>query len=106
MVGCKRGLMNLSRRHGHLRSRPKTCVSESPRDWWVYAIGRVHKPASTWAAAHMRAKENIAYVNVYSKMLSNQTDPLSHDEKHTKDKVEWERDYDELKELREVNISF
>lgn len=104
MVGCKRGLINLARRHGHLRSRPKTAVSKNPKAWWIYAIGRVLKPVPTTEAALKRAKENIAYVGIYSKLLLNQTDLLLEEEKAVKDKVEWERGYDELKDLREVCI--
>lgn len=104
MVGCKHGLVNLARRHGHLRSRPKAAVSADPRAWWTYAINRVVKPPPTWSSTLARAKENISYVAVYSKLLSNPTDPLSKDDKAIKDKVEWERDYDELKELREISM--
>ena len=104
MISCKRGLVSLARRHGHLRSRPKQEVSEDPRSWWVYAIQRVVKPVPTWKVTLSRARENVAYVAVYSKILVSQTDPLAQTDKSIKDKVEWERDFDELLDLREVCI--
>lgn len=102
MVCCKRGLVSLARRHGHIRSRPKKEVSIDPRSWWIYAINRVLKPVPTWSMTLIRARDNIAYVGLYSKMLLNPTDHLSQEDKNLKDKVEWERDFDELRDLREV----
>lgn len=104
MVCCKRGLVSLARRHGHIRSRPKKEVSVDPRSWWMYAINRILKPVPTWSMTLIRARENIAYVALYSKMLLNPTDHLLQDDKNLKDKVEWERDFDELRDLREISM--
>uniref|UniRef100_A0A0A9WG36 Vacuolar protein sorting-associated protein 13D n=3 Tax=Lygus hesperus TaxID=30085 RepID=A0A0A9WG36_LYGHE len=102
MVGCKRGLRSIQRRHGHLRSRPKCAVKENPMAWWVYAMRRLVKPQPTWESTCQKAKENVEYVAMYTKLLTNPSAPLHPDTKAFKDKVEWERSFEELRILREV----
>lgn len=49
-----------------------------------------------------KAKQNVQYVNVYMKILTAPSMALTADEKKLKDTVEWERDFDDLKVLREI----
>lgn len=105
MVGCKRGLKSIQRRHGHLRSRPKCSVKENPRAWWVYAKGRLVRPQPTWETSRVKAKENVEYVNMYTKFLTSPSAPLLPDTKAFKDKVEWDRSFEELRILREVGFT-
>lgn len=44
----------------------------------------------------------MQYVNIYTKILATPSIALNNEEKKLKDTVEWERDFDELKVLREV----
>lgn len=64
----------------------------------------VTAPKATWNIVTEKAKENVAYVEIYTRLLSNHTasSPLSAEKKQLKDKVEWERSFDELRALREV----
>lgn len=43
-----------------------------------------------------------SYVQVYKKLLVTPTAALTADEKRIKDEVEWDREYEDLKALREV----
>lgn len=58
----------------------------------------------TWDQCLIRARENVSYVKMYMDLLSNIVCPsnLTGDLKELKNKVEWERGYDELRSLREV----
>lgn len=49
-----------------------------------------------------KAKQNVQYVNIYTKILTTPSLALTAEEKKLKDLVEWERDFDDLKALREV----
>lgn len=52
------------------------------------------------------SQDNIVYVDIYSKLLHTSTAsaPLAPENKQLKDKVEWERGFEELRALREVCI--
>ncbi|KAG8285050.1 hypothetical protein J6590_089294 [Homalodisca vitripennis] len=86
------------------KHRPSTPIMEDARAWWRYAFTCITVPRQTWVTMHQRAKENIAYVDIYSKLLHTSTAsaPLAPDNKQLKDKVEWERGFEELRALREV----
>lgn len=45
---------------------------------------------------------HYSYVQVYKKLLVTPTAALTADEKKIKDEVEWDREYEDLKALREV----
>lgn len=48
-------------------------------------------------------KDNLRYIEMYTKLIINPNETLSNEQKDFKDKVEKERDYYELKFLREVS---
>ncbi|XP_073974267.1 vacuolar protein sorting 13D isoform X3 [Rhodnius prolixus] len=105
MVGCRRGLILLQRRQGHLRERPKTSIKETPQLWWKYACSRFVKPSITWEMALSRARDNVAYVSLYSKLLITPTTVLKEEEKLFKDLFESSREFEDLFALRQVAMS-
>lgn len=110
MVKCIRGLENVARLRSYKQYRPVTAVSEDPRAWWLYAIcchfpdhqPEFCRPKPTWDKSLERARENVRYVKLYTKILTTPTLALTPDSKKIKDSVEWDRNYEELKALREV----
>lgn len=60
------------------------------------------KPRPTWESCLERARQNVQYVEVYSKILTTPAVALGVEEMKVKHNVEWERDFEELKVLREV----
>ena len=101
MVGCKKGLEKLGRQG--VKDRPSCSVQEDPKAWWKYAIRRVLKASITWEASLQRARDNVAYVDIYSKILTNAAAPLPSSSKLLKDTMEWNRGFEELRDLRQVN---
>ena len=47
-------------------------------------------------------KENLKYIAIYTKVILNPNEVLTSDDKSFKDRIERERDYDELQLLREI----
>jgi vacuolar protein sorting-associated protein 13D len=79
-------------------------VKEDARAWWRYAMRRMVKPSISWEAALERARDNVAYVNIYTKLLTNSAAPLPSDSKLLKESMEWNREFDELRALRQVGF--
>ncbi|XP_076684056.1 vacuolar protein sorting 13D isoform X4 [Andrena cerasifolii] len=107
IVKCIKGLKEIDRRRQQRRWRPAVGVSVAPREWWKYAarchIGReLVKPKPSWEAMLRRGKENTLYVESYARLLGTPTTILPPDAKQLKEKVEQERSFDELRELREI----
>ncbi|CAK9827070.1 Intermembrane lipid transfer protein Vps13D [Anthophora retusa] len=107
IVKCIKGLKEIDRGKEQRRCRPTVSVSAAPKEWWKYAarchLGReTLKPRPTWEDILRRGKENILYVESYTKVLGTPTSILPTDMKQLKEKVEQERSYDELRELREI----
>ncbi|CAH0555796.1 unnamed protein product [Brassicogethes aeneus] len=111
IVACMRGLDVIATLRSYRRYRPSSGAIEDPRAWWMYAVscfypgGRqpaICKPRPTWESALKRAKENVQYVQIYKKILMTPNVTLSLDEKEVKDGVEWDRDIEELKVLRQI----
>lgn len=74
MVKCVRELENIDRGKRQRRLRPSVSIMEDPKEWWKYAVrcylGRnIFKHRFTWMDTIDRAKENIAYVDVWAKVL-------------------------------------
>ncbi|XP_054285267.1 intermembrane lipid transfer protein VPS13D-like [Macrosteles quadrilineatus] len=107
MVACIKMLDSVMLSQRYRKHRPTVAVTQDPRAWWRYAYTCITIPRQTWATMHTRAKENIAYVDIYSKLLHTSTAsaPLAPDNKELKDKVEWERGFEELRALREVAMT-
>lgn len=106
MVGCMKGLDSIQKGQRYRKNRPLCTVKENPRLWWQFAINCILIPKQTWAGMLQRAKDNVAYVDVCTRLLSTNTAsaPLSPRNKELKDAVEWERGFEELSALREVCI--
>lgn len=61
------------------------------------------RPKPTWESCLQRAKENVKYVQICKKLLITPTVALSAEEKKVKEEVDWNRNYEELKVLREAS---
>lgn len=103
MVECVRGLDDISKYRRFRLLRPEQSIHESPKAWWLYAA-RCHGCKITPRHnIHNITKENLRYIDIYTKLIINPNETLSNEQKDLKDKVEKERDYCELKFLREVS---
>ncbi|XP_017773930.1 PREDICTED: vacuolar protein sorting-associated protein 13D isoform X2 [Nicrophorus vespilloides] len=110
IVKCTKGLDDIARYRAYRNYRPTCSVHDNPYSWWIYAISCMYpgqqpnicKPKPSWEMCHHRAKSNVAYVKIYTKILLTPTITLSTDEKNLKDEVEWSGSFEELKVLREI----
>lgn len=102
MVECVRGLDDISKYRRFRLLRPEQSVHEAPKEWWLYAA-RCHgfKIVPRHNIQNI-TKENLRYIDIYTKLIINPNETLSNEQKDFKDKVEKDRDYYELKFLREV----
>lgn len=103
---CVRGLDDISKYRRFRLLRPEQSVSESPKAWWLYAVRCHGIKITTHHNNHDITKENLRYIDICTKLIINPNETLSNEQKDFKDKVEKERDYYELKFLREVNQKF
>jgi len=108
MVGCIKGLQVICKCCRYRRWRPYVTVHENARAWWLYAArcltGYWHRSASGgWEVALQRARDNIAYVEMYCRILSCPAAVLPPDMKQLKDAMELERSLEDLQLLREVS---
>ncbi|XP_063707909.1 intermembrane lipid transfer protein Vps13D-like, partial [Culicoides brevitarsis] len=102
MVECVRGLDDISKYRRFRLLRPLVPVSENRKAWWLYAA-QCHGLLKYINCDPSRiAKENLKYINIYTKILANPNETLSPENKEFKDAVESERNYEELKLLREI----
>lgn len=112
-MGCFRGLDVVSRLRSYRRYKPSTPVRDDPTAWWFYAVSvfypggqpEICRPKPTWDTAQRMARENVQYVQIYKKTLIAPNLALSTEEKNLKDAVEWDRELDQLKVLRQVSFS-
>ncbi|KYN30792.1 Vacuolar protein sorting-associated protein 13D [Trachymyrmex septentrionalis] len=107
MVKCIKELDRIDRRKQQWRYRPVVPVKTACKEWWKYAarchLGRdALKPKPSWKNVFLRARENICYVQAYAKLLGTPTSILPPEIKTLKEKVENERNFDELRVLREL----
>ncbi|XP_066151224.1 intermembrane lipid transfer protein Vps13D isoform X2 [Euwallacea fornicatus] len=113
IVNCTKGLENISKLRAYRRYKPCSSPKEDSRAWWYYAISCFYpggqpslcRAQPTWKSCLKRARENVSYVLVYKKLLITPTAALTAEEKKVKNEVEWERDYEDLKVLREIAMS-
>lgn len=104
MVECVRGLDDISKYRRFRLLRPEQSVHESPKAWWLYAARCHGLKIVPRHNIHNITKENLRYIEIYTKLIINPNETLSNEQKDFKDKIEKERDYYDLKFLREVNI--
>lgn len=103
MVASVRGLDDIAKYRRCRLLRPHTPVSGSVRAWWLYACqchGLLRRTARKRQPGYV--KDNIKYLTLYQKIVNNPNETLSADEKLHKDTMERQRDYDELRRLREI----
>jgi vacuolar protein sorting-associated protein 13D len=110
MVGCLKGLQVIGKCCRYRKWRPDVTIHEDAHAWWLYAArclvdGWRHSSPGGWEAALQRARDNVAYVEMYSRILSCPTAALPPDKKELKDAMELERGLEELRQLREVCAS-
>jgi vacuolar protein sorting-associated protein 13D len=107
MVGCVKGLHVIEKCCCYRKWRPDVSVHEDVRAWWLYAArcligGWQHSSPGSWETALQRARDNVAYVEMYSRILSCPTAAVPPDKKQLKDAMETERGLEDLRLLREV----
>lgn len=103
MVACIRGLDDIAKYRRFKLLRPTHSIHQGPKAWWIYAA-QCHGFRRISIQRHCElAKENLKYIEIYSKIIKNPNEVLTTEFKEYKDKVEKERSYEELKILREVN---
>jgi len=107
MVECVKGLQVIEKCCRYRKWRPDVTVRESAHAWWLYASrclmdGRCRSAPGGWEMALQRARDNVAYVEMYSHILICPTASLPPDMKQLKDSMELERGIEDLRLLREV----
>ncbi|KAB0794994.1 hypothetical protein PPYR_11833 [Photinus pyralis] len=110
LIKCSKGLHDVTRLRSYRHYRPLCPVKDDAKAWWIYAINCLYpgqqpsicKPKATWASCLEFAKQNVQYVALYVKVLVTPAITLSPENKKLKDDVEWSRDYEQLKVLREI----
>ncbi|XP_062546775.1 intermembrane lipid transfer protein Vps13D [Armigeres subalbatus] len=102
MMQCVRGLDDIARYRRFKLHRPSSTVREDPKAWWRYAVRCHGLLRHSQCDPFVIARENLRYINVYSRVVANPNEVLSSDNKSFKDRIERERDFDELKLLRDV----
>ncbi|RZC42308.1 vacuolar protein sorting-associated protein 13D [Asbolus verrucosus] len=110
IVKCVKGLDTIDRLRSYRRYKPTCSVREDARAWWFYAIscfypGRqpaICRPKPTLESCLLKAKQNVKYVQIYMKILATPNIVLTTEEKKLKDEVEWDREFENLKVLREI----
>ncbi|XP_060529289.1 intermembrane lipid transfer protein Vps13D isoform X2 [Cylas formicarius] len=113
VISCIKGLDKIGRLREYKWFKPFTSVKEDPRAWWLYAISCLYpggqpaicRPKPTWESCLQRARQNVKYLQVYRKLLITPSAALTAEEKKLKHEVEWDRDYEDLKVLRELAMS-
>lgn len=105
LVECVRGLDDISRCRRFRLLRPEHSVRESPRAWWLYAIRCHGIKLIPRHNAHDITKDNLRYIEIYTKLIINPNETLSNEQRDFKDHIEKERDYYELEFLRKVCMS-
>ncbi|KAF7280409.1 hypothetical protein GWI33_006075 [Rhynchophorus ferrugineus] len=110
MVTCVRGLGTVGKLRAYRRYKPCLSIKSDARAWWLYAISCFYpggqpvicRPKPTWDTCLTRARQNIKYIEIYKKLLITPSVTLTPDEKKLKDDVEFDREYKDLKVLREL----
>ncbi|KAK4875461.1 hypothetical protein RN001_011883 [Aquatica leii] len=110
IIKCLRGVQDVTELRSYRQFRPLSSVKSDAKAWWLYAINcqypdrppSICKPRPTWETCLDRARENVQYVKLYTKVLMTPAITLTPENKKLKDDIEWNRDYEQLKVLREI----
>lgn len=104
MVACVRGLDDIAKYRRFRLLRPQEAPKDAPKAWWTYAAqchGLLRNvKRRTRDPSHIR--DNIKYIRIYMKIVNNPNETLTAAEKTHKDDFERQRDYGELRILREL----
>lgn len=90
------------------RYRPSTHPSDDPVRWWAYALRSAgctiypRRILRSWDDVLKLASENVRYVRMYERLLAQPSAALSHEDKQLKEQVEWTRDFEQLRALRQA----
>lgn len=102
MVACVRGLDDIAKYRRFKLLRPQHSVRTDPRAWWLYAAQCHGYRRTSPQRSREIATENIRYIEIYSRIVTNPNDILPAELQAHKDYVEKARTYDELRTLREI----
>lgn len=113
IVRCVKSLEDIDVKRRHRRYRPIVSLSDNRKEWWKYAVRchlgrnalRDNNERLTWDDVIQRGNDNVTYVEAYKKLLDNPTIILPDNVKLIKERVEFERSFDELRVLRELAMS-
>lgn len=103
MVASARGLDDIAKFRRWRLLRPQDPVHGSSKAWWLYACqchGLLRHTDRRRKPGYIR--DNVQYLRLYLKIVNNPNETLSADEKAHKDLMERQREYAELKVLREI----
>lgn len=102
MVACVRGLDDIAKYRRFKLLRPQQSIQSNPRAWWLYAA-QCHGYYHTTPQRNREiASENMKYIEIYTKIVTNPNEILSTELQTHKDNIERARTYEELKILREI----
>lgn len=102
MVACVRGLDDIAKYRRFKLLRPQHSVRTDPRAWWLYAAQCHGYRRTSPQRSREIATENLRYIEIYTRIVTNPNDILSADLQAHKEFVEKARSYDELRTLREI----
>lgn len=112
MVECVRGLDDIAKYKRFKLLRPTQSIHVGgAKAWWLYALNchgyyKLCDKRRNNISPISKTIENIKYIGIYTKIIINPNETLTMDMKEFKDKIEKERNYKELKILREVIIYY
>ncbi|KAF5273971.1 hypothetical protein FQA39_LY01087 [Lamprigera yunnana] len=110
LIKCMKGLQDVTELRSYRQFRPLSSIKSDAKSWWIYAINchnpnrqpSICKPRPTWESCLENARQNVEYVKICIKILITPAITLSPENKKLKDDVEWSRNYEQLKVLREI----
>ncbi|XP_058818048.1 intermembrane lipid transfer protein Vps13D isoform X2 [Topomyia yanbarensis] len=102
MMQCVRGLDDIARYRRFKLNRPNSTIQDDAKAWWRYAARCHGFIRRTQNDPFEIAKENMRYIKVYGRVIANPNEVLSSENKFFKDRIEREREFDELRLLRDI----
>ncbi|XP_058447485.1 intermembrane lipid transfer protein Vps13D isoform X2 [Malaya genurostris] len=102
MMQCVRGLDDIARYRRFKLNRPNCTVFEDAKAWWRYAVRCHGFVRRTEFDPFEKAKENLRYIKIYARVITNPNEVLSSENKSFKDRIERQRNFEELRLLRDI----
>lgn len=100
LVNGFRGLDDVAKFKKYRLIQPNKKIGENPKAWWRYAA-RCHG-FFRYQDPLVVGKNNLKYLGICKKLISNPNEILSSEDKEFKETIEKERSLDDLRELREI----